>query len=118
MRIRHLALATVLLLSLSGCDAVLATAHGTVIDQKDLASNAAATMAVSTAKMAVVAYLAVNPDQLPTAAELGPYGFQPTEGVTLAVVGSAADFCVQATSESGSIYHARATGAVEDGACA
>lgn len=115
MRARHLALAAVLLLSLAGCDVV--NAQVSTIDKADLASDAAAQMAVSTAKIAIVSYLAANPGQLPATDELGTYGYQPTEGVTIAVAGSADDFCVQATSSTGSVYHSMESGSVEDGAC-
>jgi len=115
MRARHLALAAILLLSLSGCDVV--NAEVSTIDKADLASDAAAQVAVSTAKTAIVSYLAANPGQLPSTAELGTYGYQDTEGVTIAVAGSPEDFCVQATASTGSVYHSNQSGSVENGAC-
>lgn len=115
MRARHLAFAAILLLSLSGCD--LVNAEVSTIDKADLASDAAAQATVSTAKIAVVSFVVANPGQLPSASDLASSGYQVTEGVTIAITGTADNFCVQATASTGTVYHSSVSGGVEDGPC-
>lgn len=121
MRLRHLALAALVTaaLGLSGCSAVLSATQGTMEGQQDAAADASAKAAISAAKIAVVAYGVENPGSLPSLDELAPYGYAPTDGVSgMSISGSADDFCVQATSSSGAVFHATLAGSIEDGACA
>lgn len=117
MRARHLALAAVLLLSLSGCDMILQSQQGTTIDKIEVATDAAAEATVSTARIAVASFLVENPGALPTVAQLADYGFTATKDVALAISGTPDDFCVQATAPSGAAFHSGATGGVDDGPC-
>ena len=117
MRARHFALAAVLLLSLSGCDIILQSQQGTTIDKIDVASDAAAEAAVSTAKIAVLTYVTANPGTLPTVAQLADYGYTASEDAALAISGTADNFCVQATAPSGTVFHSGITGGVDDGPC-
>lgn len=117
MRARHLALGAVLLLTLSGCDIVLASQQGSTIEQSDVAAEATATAAITVAKTAAVAYTVAYPGKLPTEAELADFGYAPIEGVTISVAGSAEDLCIQGTTEAGPVYHSELNGTVEDGPC-
>lgn len=117
MRARHFALAAVLLLSLSGCDVILQSQQGTTIDKIEVATDAAVKTTVSAAQVAVATYTIANPGTLPTVEQLADYGYTATEGVDLAISGTADDFCVQATAPSGSVFHASPAGGVGDGPC-
>lgn len=117
MRARHLALAAILLVSLTGCDVVLQSQQGGTIDTIDLATDAAAKATVSTASLAVATFVTANPGTLPTLADLADYGYTPSDKVVVAISGSADNFCVQATAPSGAAFHANAGGGTEDGPC-
>lgn len=117
MRARHLALAAILLVSLSGCDVILQSQQGTTIDKIDVATDAAVRATMSAAQVAVATYTVANPGTLPTVEQLADYGYTATEGVELAISGTADDFCVQATAPSGTIFHATPAGGVGDGPC-
>jgi len=116
MRARHLALAAILLVSLSGCDIILQSQQGTTIDKIDVATDAAAKATVTTAMTAVLTYVTAN-QTLPTVAELSDYGFTATEDVQLTIAGTVEDFCVQATAPSGAAFHSTVGGSTADGPC-
>ena len=115
MRARHLALAAILLVSLSGCGVA---GPAVFIDQKNAASDAQATSDLVNAKTAVIAYTTNDPTTFPTVDELGPWGYEQSEGVDLVVLtGDITAFCVEVTAASGTVLHATDSSAVLEGGC-
>ena len=117
MRIRQLALATVLLVGLSGCSAV--SGVGTeVVNQVASQSDILIKTDIANAKTAVIAYTTDSPGSFPRVDELERWGYSPAEGqqpVTL--FGDTADFCIEGVAESGTVFHSTLTGSVEEGSC-
>jgi len=118
MRAPLLAIAAVALLALSGCAGQVPALSGAVTEPRGDAQDASARAAVSAAKIAVTTALIDDPSALPSVAELSDYGYAPDAETGAAVIrGTAADFCVEVASLSGTVFHATYSGSVTEGTC-
>jgi type IV pilus assembly protein PilA len=84
------------------------------------AKDSAVKSDLTNAKTAVVAYYTDNGSTAaaPTLANLTAEGFTKSADTTsIALKGTAMDFCIEATSSTTATFHVAATGAVADGLC-
>ena len=118
MRAALLALPVVVLLSLTGCSAVLAAGQGTFDGQRAAAADSAAKSDVANAKVAVLAYQVSGGTGLPAVTALAEYGYVPSDGVAAVTIsGDETDFCVETISATDNTFHAEVSGTIEEGPC-
>jgi len=91
------------------------------IGQQDQAKDAAAKSDLGVAKVALVSYFTANPSATtPAAGDRATYGYVASSGVgTIAITANStsSDFCISATSATGTTYYISESAAVSTTAC-